>query len=189
MRQDGLTNVWALPLRLQLSIEAERLASAVYIARNSGPWDPPHAVATCTWSEALRQCLRRADLGTTLIIGGSSRARKSKISSHLAFIESPSHFILSPHHMASLVPRATKRVRLTATPGWVCGECRRSFASSSIRQSQQQPPPPPQQQPASSQHIKQDDKTTHFGFETVSESLKASRGEHETVYHRKKSIG
>jgi len=78
------------------------------------------------------------------------------------------HHIL-PSNMASFLPRAAKRARLAAnTHGWVCKDCCRSFTSS-VRQ-------PQQQQPASSQHVKQDEKTTHFGFETVSESLKASRG-------------
>ncbi|KAK5124987.1 hypothetical protein LTR85_001177 [Meristemomyces frigidus] len=58
-------------------------------------------------------------------------------------------------------------MRLSATPGWVCNDCRRSFASS-VRAQQQQ-------QPASSQHVRQDEKTTHFGFDTVAENLKASR--------------
>ncbi|KAK0347294.1 2-hexaprenyl-6-methoxy-1,4-benzoquinone methyltransferase [Friedmanniomyces endolithicus] len=69
--------------------------------------------------------------------------------------------------MAALLPRATKRLRLSPTSGFVCRDCRRSFASS-IRHGQQQ-------QPAPSQHVFQSDKTTHFGFETVAEELKASR--------------
>ncbi|KAK1816864.1 2-hexaprenyl-6-methoxy-1,4-benzoquinone methyltransferase [Friedmanniomyces endolithicus] len=69
--------------------------------------------------------------------------------------------------MAGLLPRATKRLRLSPTPGFVCHDCRRAFTSS-IRHSQQQ-------QPAPSQHVSQSEKTTHFGFETVAEELKASR--------------
>ncbi|KXT09920.1 hypothetical protein AC579_7992 [Pseudocercospora musae] len=65
--------------------------------------------------------------------------------------------------MSSSVPRAAKRLRIVAPKGWVCTECRRGFASAS-RLSQQQPQRPPQ-----------NDKTTHFGFETVAESVKASK--------------
>ncbi|EMC99942.1 hypothetical protein BAUCODRAFT_64035 [Baudoinia panamericana UAMH 10762] len=54
--------------------------------------------------------------------------------------------------MAGLLPRASKRLRLASSPGWQ------------------------QQQPATSQHVGQDEnKTTHFGFETVAENIKASR--------------
>ncbi|TKA67487.1 hypothetical protein B0A55_08598 [Friedmanniomyces simplex] len=69
--------------------------------------------------------------------------------------------------MASLLPRATKRLRLSPPSGFVCHDCRRAFGSS-VCQSQQQ-------QPAPSQHVSQSEKTTHFGFETVAEELKASR--------------
>lgn len=76
--------------------------------------------------------------------------------------------------MSSNVGRVAKRVRLTNP---VCAACRYSFTSSA-RPLQQQaqrpastpPPPPPPQQ--GQQH----DQTTHFGFETVAESIKASRG-------------
>ena len=70
--------------------------------------------------------------------------------------------------MAALLPRATKRLRLSPSTDSVCHGCRRAFASS-IRHGQQQ-------QPAPSQHVSQSDKTTHFGFKTVAEELKASRG-------------
>ncbi|KAK4579826.1 2-hexaprenyl-6-methoxy-1,4-benzoquinone methyltransferase [Recurvomyces mirabilis] len=69
--------------------------------------------------------------------------------------------------MASIVPRASKRLRLSKTSAWVCNDCRRTFATS-IAQRQQQ-------QPASSQHESQDPKSTHFGFQTVAEELKAGR--------------
>ncbi|KAK0931226.1 2-hexaprenyl-6-methoxy-1,4-benzoquinone methyltransferase [Friedmanniomyces endolithicus] len=69
--------------------------------------------------------------------------------------------------MAGLLPRATKRLRLSPTSGIICRDCRRAVTSS-IRHSQQQ-------QPAPSQHVSQSEKTTHFGFETVAEELKASR--------------
>ncbi|KAK1090506.1 2-hexaprenyl-6-methoxy-1,4-benzoquinone methyltransferase, partial [Friedmanniomyces endolithicus] len=69
--------------------------------------------------------------------------------------------------MAALLPRATKRLRLSPATDSVCHGCRQAFASS-IRHGQQQ-------QPAPSQHVSQSDKTTHFGFETVAEELKASR--------------
>lgn len=68
--------------------------------------------------------------------------------------------------MASLAARTTKRLRLTPPTSrqWTCASCqRRAFASS----------PPTRQQPSS--HQRQDEKTTHFGYETVAESLKASR--------------
>jgi uncharacterized protein YlaI len=72
--------------------------------------------------------------------------------------------------MAFFAPRAAKRLRVsTPINGWVCKDCRRSFASS--LQSRQQ------QQPASSQPLGQDEKTTHFGFETVAENIKASKGQ------------
>ncbi|KAI7545572.1 UbiE/COQ5 methyltransferase [Hortaea werneckii] len=71
--------------------------------------------------------------------------------------------------MASLIPRASKRLRLGApSTQWICNDCRRTFASSI--QSRQQ-----QQQPASSQRVGQDEKTTHFGYQTVAEDLKAGR--------------
>ncbi|KAK5123654.1 hypothetical protein LTR08_006247 [Meristemomyces frigidus] len=73
--------------------------------------------------------------------------------------------------MASAVPRAAKRLRLTNTPGYVCTDCRRAFAASTQPRLQQQPPP----QPPPSQHVGQTAKTTHFGFETVAEELKASK--------------
>ncbi|KAH9810751.1 2-methoxy-6-polyprenyl-1,4-benzoquinol methylase, mitochondrial [Teratosphaeria destructans] len=56
--------------------------------------------------------------------------------------------------MASIIPRAAKRLRI----------------SSSTSSSSWQP-----QQPATSQHVAQDGKTTHFGFETVAEELKQSK--------------
>ena len=66
----------------------------------------------------------------------------------------------------TLASRAPKRLRLTPTQlftPWICHQCqRRSFASTLPLP--QQPPPP-----------SQDSKTTHFGYETVAESLKASR--------------
>lgn len=65
--------------------------------------------------------------------------------------------------MSAAVPRAAKRLRLTSSRNWTCSECRRSLVSS-VRQRQQQQPP------------SQDEKTTHFGFETISESMKASKG-------------
>lgn len=69
--------------------------------------------------------------------------------------------------MSSLPSRASKRLRLTSSSPsrqWVCHSCqqRRAFASSLPRP--QQPPSPPQ-----------DEKTTHFGFQSLPESLKASR--------------
>ncbi|KAK5162876.1 2-hexaprenyl-6-methoxy-1,4-benzoquinone methyltransferase [Saxophila tyrrhenica] len=72
--------------------------------------------------------------------------------------------------MSSLSLRASKRFKATPptfTP-WVCHACRqrRTFAFTTPF-NQQQPPPPQQQQ--------QDDNPTHFGFETISSSLKASR--------------
>lgn len=82
--------------------------------------------------------------------------------------------------MASLVPRAAKRLRISSTPSGVCKNCRRTFASTIPSQQQQQP--------ASSQHVKQDEKTTHFGFETVAENLKASRGVYY-IYYKSRSGG
>ncbi|KAI7646666.1 hypothetical protein KC322_g19366, partial [Hortaea werneckii] len=70
--------------------------------------------------------------------------------------------------MATFIPRASKRLRLgTPSTQWICNDCRRTFASSI--QSRQQ------QQPASSQRVGQDEKTTHFGYQTVAEDLKAGR--------------
>ncbi|KAI7087126.1 UbiE/COQ5 methyltransferase [Hortaea werneckii] len=70
--------------------------------------------------------------------------------------------------MASFILRASKRLRLgTPSTQWICNDCRRTFASSV--QSRQQ------QQPASSQRVGQDEKTTHFGYQTVAEDLKAGR--------------
>lgn len=73
-------------------------------------------------------------------------------------------------NMASLAQRGAKRLRLSspAQLGWICKDCRRAFACST--QPRQQP------QSSSSQSAKQDEKTTHFGFETVAESIKASKG-------------
>ena len=68
--------------------------------------------------------------------------------------------------MSAFAPRATKRLRLNSsltTNQWMCKSCqRRSFASSTSRRQQSSP--------------SQDEKQTHFGYETVAESLKASRG-------------
>ncbi|KAK5737358.1 2-hexaprenyl-6-methoxy-1,4-benzoquinone methyltransferase [Elasticomyces elasticus] len=69
--------------------------------------------------------------------------------------------------MASLLPRATKRLRLSTTSSFLCHDCRRRAFSSSIRHTQQQPTP--------SQHASQSEKTTHFGFATVAEEEKASK--------------
>ncbi|KAK3112448.1 2-hexaprenyl-6-methoxy-1,4-benzoquinone methyltransferase [Teratosphaeriaceae sp. CCFEE 6253] len=69
--------------------------------------------------------------------------------------------------MSSVIPRAAKRLRVSPSPSWVCTSCRRTLATA-VRQQQQQ-------QPASSQHVSQSGKTTHFGFETVAEDIKASR--------------
>lgn len=77
--------------------------------------------------------------------------------------------------MSANVGRVAKRVRLS-TP--VCRACRYGF-SSSARPLQQQshrpatPPPPP---PPPHQEQQRHDQTTHFGFETVAESIKASKG-------------
>ncbi|TKA27367.1 hypothetical protein B0A50_04979 [Salinomyces thailandicus] len=79
--------------------------------------------------------------------------------------------------MASFVPRASKRLRLagpSSPSSWVCNDCRRTFASS-IRPRQQQQQQQHHHQQPTPPHPSQDDKTTHFGFETVSESLKAGR--------------
>lgn len=79
--------------------------------------------------------------------------------------------------MSSLSIRGSRRLASSTSPStpWICHACRqrRSFVSTTIRNQEpapsphnlRQPQPPPQQ----------DDKTTHFGFESVSESLKASR--------------
>ena len=64
--------------------------------------------------------------------------------------------------MAMQVSRGAKRMRLTtASSQWICKSCqRRAFASSQSRLQQPQQP---------------DDKTTHFGTQTIAESLKVSR--------------
>jgi 2-methoxy-6-polyprenyl-1,4-benzoquinol methylase len=67
--------------------------------------------------------------------------------------------------------RATKRIRFSSQKPWICSECHRS---STITRQYRQP---------SQQASKQDDKTTHFGFETVAESLKASKGQYCQEYN------
>ncbi|USW48141.1 Putative ubiE/COQ5 methyltransferase, S-adenosyl-L-methionine-dependent methyltransferase [Septoria linicola] len=83
--------------------------------------------------------------------------------------------------MSTTATRAAKRLRLTNTPSGsnsICATCRRGFAASA-RQSQQQQQQQQQQQhqtPSPQQSANQNnDNTTHFGFETVAESIKASR--------------
>jgi len=66
--------------------------------------------------------------------------------------------------MSTITSRSTKRLRLSSSSStpWTCASCqRRTFAVSL----------PSRQQPSQ----RQDEKTTHFGYETVAESLKASR--------------
>ncbi|KAK3701764.1 2-hexaprenyl-6-methoxy-1,4-benzoquinone methyltransferase [Vermiconidia calcicola] len=71
--------------------------------------------------------------------------------------------------MAALLPHLPKRIRLTPSSStqWICRTCqqRRAFTPSSTAL-QTQPPPRPSQD---------DNKTTHFGYETISSTLKASR--------------
>lgn len=67
--------------------------------------------------------------------------------------------------MSHPASRIVKRLRLASSqetvPRWVCQTCqRRAFTSSKPRRDRQPP---------------QEDKTTHFGYETIAESLKASR--------------
>jgi 2-methoxy-6-polyprenyl-1,4-benzoquinol methylase len=69
--------------------------------------------------------------------------------------------------MSSHISRASKRLRVAQQPtaAWMCNSCKRSFASTA--RSLQTP----------EQQRKEAEKTTHFGYETVAESLKASKGE------------
>jgi ribosomal protein L37AE/L43A len=76
---------------------------------------------------------------------------------------------ITPHratNMSSHISRASKRLRVAQQPtaAWMCNSCKRSFASTS--RSLQTP----------EQQRKEAEKTTHFGYETVAESLKASKG-------------
>lgn len=68
--------------------------------------------------------------------------------------------------MSTHISRASKRIRVAQNPtaGWMCNSCRRSFASTA--RSLQTP----------EQQKREAEKTTHFGYETVAESLKASKG-------------
>jgi 2-methoxy-6-polyprenyl-1,4-benzoquinol methylase len=70
-------------------------------------------------------------------------------------------------NMSSHISRASKRLRVAQQPttAWMCNSCKRSFASTA--RSLQTP----------EQQRKEAEKTTHFGYETVAESLKASKGE------------
>ncbi|KAF2719213.1 ubiquinone/menaquinone [Polychaeton citri CBS 116435] len=65
--------------------------------------------------------------------------------------------------MSSIIPRASKRLRLGASPlQWVCQSCKqRALYGSSSRLLQQKE--------------KSNDQTTHFGFETIAESMKNAR--------------
>jgi len=67
--------------------------------------------------------------------------------------------------MATSVSRASKRLRISTTNSWVCSDCRRSFTAAAKRP----------QQPSQRNATHLNDKTTHFGFETVAESEKVSR--------------
>jgi len=96
-----------------------------------------------------------------------------KHSSH-RFWEGATVALTSPHTMASVIQRSSKRLRLSpSNAGWICRDCRRSFAASVQTQIQQQQQ---QQQPST-----QDGRTTHFGFQTVAEEQKASRGTHQSA--------
>ncbi|KAK5113386.1 hypothetical protein LTR62_003486 [Meristemomyces frigidus] len=69
--------------------------------------------------------------------------------------------------MASIIPRASARLRLSASSSRVCNDCRRPLTTSFAQRQQQQP--------TTSQHESQDAKSTHFGFQTVAEEQKAGR--------------
>lgn len=76
------------------------------------------------------------------------------------------------YDMASSASRASKRLRPTSSTGagqWICKNClqKRSFASSLVSRQQQQ---------QTSTTTSSNDKATHFGFQNIPESLKASRG-------------
>ncbi|QIX02026.1 hypothetical protein AMS68_007543 [Peltaster fructicola] len=60
--------------------------------------------------------------------------------------------------------QAVKRLRVSSSSKWVCTACQRSSFATTARLAQQQQQPRPD-----------DGKTTHFGFETVAEDIKASR--------------
>ncbi|KAF2227315.1 ubiE/COQ5 methyltransferase family-domain-containing protein [Elsinoe ampelina] len=72
--------------------------------------------------------------------------------------------------MASFLPRAAKRVRLTS-PSASCPRCSplRPLTTTPTLHS---PPPPP---PSTSSSPATDEQTTHFGYQSVPTSLKASR--------------
>jgi len=79
--------------------------------------------------------------------------------------------------MASVFRPAVKRVRLatlTTPKPWICERCmqKRGFASAGYTKQQQQ------QQPNPTKPI-EDSQTTHFGFSSVAESLKESKGEQD----------
>lgn len=74
--------------------------------------------------------------------------------------------------MLTTVPRAIKRLRLTAARPRACLKCRRDFHIAAQQRIQQQ-----QQNTQSTTTGQQDDRTTHFGFETVAEAAKQSKGE------------
>ena len=67
--------------------------------------------------------------------------------------------------MATLASRSTKRLRLSyGSTQWVCKSCTRRAFISSLRTQQQ-----------AQQSSREDEKTTHFGFQTVAEGLKESK--------------
>lgn len=81
------------------------------------------------------------------------------------------HFLTfqTQHAMAALVSRAGKRLRLTPPAGITAHIGQRCLSVSSPCRAESQPgKPQPQSQDG--------EKTTHFGYETVAESLKQSRG-------------
>ena len=79
------------------------------------------------------------------------------------------HYCAITHEtaMSSHISRASKRLRVAQQPtaAWMCNSCKRSFASTA------RPLQTPEQQ------REEAEKTTHFGYQTVAESLKASKGE------------
>lgn len=66
-----------------------------------------------------------------------------------------------------MASRTSKRLRLSApSKQWLCTTCqRRAFLSTTRQHQQPQPSPQP----------RQDDRTTHFGFQTIAENLKESK--------------
>lgn len=76
---------------------------------------------------------------------------------------------ITPDNMASLTARASRRLRLLQSARaeqWTCREClqRRAFSLTSTSRQQSSTTP------------KDGEGTTHFGFSTVAESMKASKG-------------